>query len=482
MIRLLVARYFIPHYARTVAYMLQSTEYHAGAFLRWYWRTRDFSRVMYRRELELTRPARLLKLFLTAGMAVELLAGLMLLALGLAQLSTLLWVWGILLIVLNPILWAHIVVVPLWFGRKFIIEPKERKLIAQAEQIFAKHPAVKIAVAGSYGKTSMKELLATVLAEGKKVAATPGNKNVAISHAAFARRLAGDEEVLVIEYGEGEPGDVARFARLTHPTHAVITGLAPAHLDRYKTLQAAGEDIFAVAEYLHENNCYANAESPSLKPFLERFNGVVPYSSAGALGWQVGGVQLSVEGTSFTLQKDTQTLELHSELLGRHQIGPLSFVAALALELGLSEQQVQAGIAATKPYEHRMQPRKLSGAWIIDDTYNGNIEGIRAGLALLAELPARRKIYVTPGLVDQGVETEAVHREMGKLIAAVRPDVVVLMQNSATEIIRASLEAEGYAGKLRIETDPLGFYTGLEHFVAAGDLVLMQNDWTDNYA
>ena len=93
----------------------------------------------------------------------------------------------------------------------------------------------------------MKELLNTVLSEGLKVRATPANKNVSISHARFAAKLTGDEDVLIIEYGEGAPGDVARFARLTHPTHAVITGLAAAHLDRYKTVKAAGEDIFAVA-------------------------------------------------------------------------------------------------------------------------------------------------------------------------------------------------------------------------------------------
>lgn len=78
-------------------------------------------------------------------------------------------------------------------------------------------------------------------------------------------------------------------------------------------------------------------------------------------------------------------------MLGKHHLGFLGFVAALALELGLSEQQVQAGVAKTKPFAHRMQPYQLSGAWIIDDTYNGNLEGIRAGTGLLRELPAKRK-------------------------------------------------------------------------------------------
>ncbi|MBC7708236.1 hypothetical protein H7Y63_03365, partial [Polaromonas sp.] len=342
------------------------------------------------------------------------------------------------------------------------------------------HPGAKIAVAGSYGKTTMKELLATVLSEGLDVAATPANKNVSSSHAYFARKLTGTEDVLVIEYGEGAPGDVERFARITSPTHAVITGLAPAHLDQYKTLAAAGQDILSVADYLKGNNVYVNDESPDLLPLLKpdylRFN------KHGALGWKVKDAALTLQGTSFTLTKGRKSLSLHSGLVGRHQIGFLSLVATLGLSLGLTPEQVQSGVAHTKPFEHRMQPYRLGGAWIIDDTYNGNLEGLRAGTALLAELPAARKIYVTPGLVDQGVETERVHITAGRCIAEAKPDIVVLMQNSVTNFIALGLREAGFNGEVRIEDNPLDFYTNLNHFVAAGDLVLMQNDWTDNYA
>jgi UDP-N-acetylmuramyl pentapeptide synthase len=85
-------------------------------------------------------------------------------------------------------------------------------------------------------------------------------------------------------------------------------------------------------------------------------------------------------------------------------------------------------------------------------------------------------------LVDQGDESEQVHTEMGQLIAVSKPDLVVLMQNSVTAFIVAGLEGAAYKGELHIETKPLEFYTNLKHFVAAGDVVVMQNDWTDNYA
>lgn len=471
---------YLPSYPTVLVYMLQSTEYQEKTYLKWVWRTKDFTTVMNRRRLDPTKAARLLLLALRMGIILEILAGLLLIYLGIFQDLPGGVVFGAGLIILYPLLWSHFVVIPLILGRWFISGPANARLVTDSEQIFAEHKALKIAVAGSYGKTTMKELLLTVLSEGKKVAATPANKNVSVSHARFAKNLEGDEDILIIEYGEGEPGDVRRFAELTHPTHAVITGLAPAHLDKYKTLQAAGEDIFAVAENLNGKQVYVNVDSSETKPFIKK--SYRTFDIAGALGWKVSGVKVSLHGTDFNLKKGKKTLKLHSGLVGRHQVGFLAFAAALALELGLTAKQVEAGIAKTHPFEHRMQPYELSGAWIVDDTYNGNLEGIRAGTGLLKELKAKRKIYVTPGLVDQGDETGRVHHEVGKLIAAAKPDMVVLMHNSVTDYIAAGLKDGKYKGKLRLENDPLGFYTSLNHFVAAGDLVVMQNDWTDNYA
>jgi UDP-N-acetylmuramoyl-tripeptide--D-alanyl-D-alanine ligase len=470
---------YLPSYPTVLVYMLQSTEYQEKPYLKWVWRTKDFTTVMNRRTLDRTKAAKMLLLALRLGMMVQIAIGLILIYLGLFNGLIGGVVFGICLILLYPLVWSHLVVVPLVLGRWFISGPSDARLVAESGQKFANHPGLKVAVAGSYGKTTMKELLLTVLSQGKKVAATPANKNVSVSHAHFANKLEGDEDILIIEYGEGEPGDVARFAKLTHPTHAVITGLAPAHLDKYKTLQAAGKDIFSVADHVKANQVYVNADSPENATFIKK--DYQTFDNNGALGWKVSAVKVGVHGTDFSLKKGKKSLKLHSGLVGHHQVGFLAFVAAIAMELGLSESQVEAGIAQTHPFEHRMQPYELSGAWIVDDTYNGNLEGIRAGTRLLKDLDAKRKIYITPGLVDQGEETEKVHVAVGKLIAAAQPDLVVLMQNSVTDFIVSGLKEAGFTGDLRLESNPLDFYTSLSHFVAAGDLVVMQNDWTDNY-
>ena len=468
-------------YPGTIIYMLQSTEYRVVPYLAWYWRTQDFTVVSKRRSLERTQAAKLLLYALVLAMAVQILSGIVCIALWRWHGLTGGWAFGLALLISYPVVWAHLITVPLVLGRWFIVIPKQRIAVLDSESIFKNHPGSKIAIAGSYGKTSMKELLLTVLTEGKRVAATPANKNVAISHANFAKRLKGDEDILLIEYGEGAPGDVARFARITHPTHAVITGVAPAHLDRYKTVAAAGRDIFSVAGYLQDkSNCFVNGDSEDTKPFIKPVYAV--YSHIGALGWKVSDVAVGISRLTFTLKKGKQRIAMSSGLLGRHQIGPLAFAAALAYELGLTIEEITRGINKTTPFEHRMQPYQLSGAWIIDDTYNGNLEGIRAGAQLLRELPAKRKLYITPGLVDQGKDSQKIHEEIGRIIAGSGADIVILMQNSVTKAIQRGLAMAKYAGEVRVELDPLDFYTHLSHIVSTGDVVMMQNDWPDNYA
>jgi UDP-N-acetylmuramoyl-tripeptide--D-alanyl-D-alanine ligase len=219
-----------------------------------------------------------------------------------------------------------------------------------------------------------------------------------------------------------------------------------------------------------------NGDSSESEPYIKKSH--VIFDSHGIKDWKISDVKIGLDGLSFQLG-GKNGLRIKSGLLGRHQLAPLALAAYLGRQYGLSDSQIQKGIAKIVPFEHRMKPYQLSGAWIIDDTYNGNIEGMKAGLKLLAELKAKRKIYITPGLVDQGAEEEEIHNELGRAISKAAPDEVILMKHSVTDAIVRGLS--DYKGKLVIEEDPLNFYTNLDKLVAAGDLVLMQNDWPDNY-
>jgi UDP-N-acetylmuramoyl-tripeptide--D-alanyl-D-alanine ligase len=470
---------YTPSFPSVIAYMLQSTEYDAKAYLAWLHRTKDFSAVMHRRTLDRTAVAKAFLLFMAAGILLQLVVAALMMIIGYTSNSAVSTFSGVLLLLSAPIVWAYLVIIPLLMAKQFVINPKLERQRRETQRILSAHKGVKIAVAGSYGKTTMKELLATVLSEGMRVAATPGNKNVATAHYQFAHELTGNEEALIIEFGEGKPGDVKRFTETVQPDIAVITGLAPAHLDQYGSLEAAGNDIFSLAEALDPHDVYVNLATDSINKYVRP--GYIGFDVNGIDGWKAEKPTIDLNGTRFALTKSKHDLQINSQLIGEHLIGVLSATAVIANKLGMSKAQIEAGFAHTKPYEHRMQPYRLGGAWIIDDAYNGNIQGVEAGTHLLASLKATRKIYVTPGLVDQGSDTATIHKKMGKLIAHAKPTIVVLMKNSVTDAITQGLKEANYTGEIVIQNDPLAFYTNLDQFVAAGDIVLLQNDWTDNY-
>ena len=464
--------YYLPSAPKRLVYMLQQVEYDSLKFADWVDNVPNLRKVQTRQTLDMTMRAKLTVLISYLLWALPFVGGLLLSYVMRAPLWLIVSAFAPLFNVIGLFIFNGIF-------STVIVQPQQRKEIARARAKLEKMSAMRIAVMGSYGKTSMKDMLATVLGEGKKVAATPGNKNVLISHARWILQdVDGDEDVLIFEYGEAEPGDIAVLAGFSKPSHAVITGLAPAHMDGYGSLEAIAEDFRSITTTVEADNMFVNADSADLVRLIP---GGVGYDATQADGWKIESIKTAADGVSFKMKKAKRTLTLKSGLLGKHNVGPLAAVVAIAARIGLTDAQIEKGIAHTKPFEHRMQPYYLGGALIIDDTYNGNIDGMKAGLALLHSLPAKRKIYVTPGLVEQGELTAEVHDRLGRAIAEAAPDKVVLMSNSTTRFIQEGLTAGGYNGEVVIEEYPLDFYTNLEHFVAHGDVVLLQNDWTDNY-
>ena len=471
---------YLAVYPDTLLYMLQNTEYRLGNYATWYNRTADFRHVMKRRTLDVTPKIKLLRIGLWVIWFVMVIGTSLCLYLSI---TTKLYVWGVAglgLIALLPFVMAYGIVVPLLIGGWLIQKPREKAIINSARQIFSGHKGARIAVVGSFGKTTAKEILATVLSEGLKVAMTPGNMNTAIGISRFARKLSGDEDVLVIEYGEERVGDVKRLAELTRPTMGVITGINEAHLVSFKSIERTIATIFELPDYLGDDAVlYKNKENKLVADNIDH-DDPLAYSRHGVDGWRITELETSLEGTTFIAAKGSKKVSADTRLIGLHTVGVTVMAIAVADSFGLTVKQIEAGLGKIKPFEHRMEPRKVHGALVIDDTYNGNSDGVAAGLELLKTTKARRRIYVTPGLVEQGDKTAEVHRTIGQQ-AAQSADMVVLMKNSVTDYIVEGLKKAKFAGELLIIDDPLDFYTNLDQFVAAGDVVLMQNDWTDNY-
>ena len=467
---------FSPLYIRSLVYMMQASEYNVFDFFLWYERVEDFSQVEKRKRLFWSVKATYLFLLLWIITALCL-------------------IFAIDILFIFPLPY-NIICALLVVGATGFVPPYTLVLLAIAGQVIQKpiewwetgragrrlasHKGFKIAIAGSYGKTSMREILKAVLSEGKKVAAPPGSHNTPLGVARFIRSLKGDEEVIIFELGEYYPGDVRKLCKIIKPDLGVITGVNEAHLEKFKTLAKAADTIFEISAFVAPDSLYINGENETSRDRAKERN--VLYSHAGAGRFTAENIHSDLGGTSLTLVSSDVRIEAHSSLLGLHQIGPLALAAEIAARLNLSDVQIKAGIGKTKPFAHRLEPRvDQSGVVTLDDSYNGNPDGVSAVIEFLAALKARR-FYVTPGLVEMGARKEAVHRDIGTRLAKANIEKVVLIRNSVTPFIEAGLKDANFAGEILWFSDMPQALSALSHMTISGDVVVIQNDWPDQYA
>lgn len=465
-----------PRYPRALVYMLQASEYNIRDYFAWYRKTKDFLHVERRRQLVKTPKARIL--LASAWIMVFKFLGIAILVLWYGALPSK-YILSFLAAFGAPYFLAYGMIIPL-LAIKLIQSPIEHSMVAEARRRLRAHRAVKIAIAGSFGKTTMREILKTVLSGGKKTAAPLESHNTPLGISRFVRTLTGAEEVLIFELGEYYPGDIRTLCRLVQPDIGVITGINEAHLQKFKTFERAAKTIYELADWIGGRAMYVNGENTLAQEYARP--GHILYSRERAGDWRIENPKTGLAGTSFSLVKNGARLEMSSRLLGLHHVGPLAAAAAIAFRLGLSPEQIQSGIAKTTAFPHRLQATTdRAGVVTIDDSYNGNPDGVAAGIAFLASLRDHRRWYVTPGLVEMSVRTEAVHRTIGKRLADARIEKIVLIKNSVTSHIEKGLMEAGYRGEVIWFDDALAAFAALPHLTVPGDVVLLQNDWPDQY-
>ncbi len=344
-----------------------------------------------------------------------------------------------------------------------------------------------IGITGSYGKTTVKEMLAAVLSEKYRVLKTPDNINTPLGVARLIlNRLLPEHNVFIVEMGAYGIGDIRELCRLTPPDIAVLTGINEAHLERFgsinNTLAAKMEIIdFAKPDALVVLNTEDKNVRDHYQPHLENRRLV----ASGDFIPRLHNFHLDGSGWDLSLT-DRAGREFGPylvPLLGDYVTAALSLTLAVALELELDVNQIRRGLKNLKSISHRLEAKPgIGNVLIIDDSYNGNPAGARAAIRALSRFSGRRKIYVTPGLVEMGNKTEAVHLELGRLLASV-VDLVFLIRTSAAPLIKKGLAAAGFDTKCILEfTSMPALEKELPRLLKENDVILFQNDWPDNYS
>ncbi len=465
---------FTPSYPNVVAYLLQSSEYNAYWYLKSYNEADDLRQIAKHMRPDATQAFKAMRtlmwVLMSAFYAVAILMILqaswqnILMGLGIAALA--------------PVAAAYLLVLPLVVADLIIRKPREAKMVRDATSKLHDHKAVKIGVVGSYGKTTMKEILTAALSEDAKVAATPGNYNTPVGVSRFTADLDGDEDVLIIEMGEYIPGDISKICEMAAPDYAVITGINEQHMQRMGTLENTINTIYEIADFVDKDKILVNTDSELAVDAMDKKN--VGYNSEQVGKWKASNLKTTVENTSFTATKGKTKLDIQSSLLGAHQVGPLLAAVYLADRLGHDKKKIVAGLKKTKPEGRRFNPRELTnGAIFIDDTYNGNPDGFIVGINFLNNLK-EKTVYITGGIIELGEDKVKVHEYLGQYLAKSKIDRILLIDTPAAQWMLEGFNSVKSDRKVEIISKDSMIYDNLEKFTSSGEVVLMQNWQREN--
>jgi UDP-N-acetylmuramoyl-tripeptide--D-alanyl-D-alanine ligase len=281
-----------------------------------------------------------------------------------------------------------------------------------------------IAVAGSNGKTSTKEMTAAILAQAGACLATRGNLNNHIGVPLTLLRLAPEHRFAVIEMGANHTGDVAALVEVAAPSIALITNAGAEHLEGFGSLESVARAEGEVIEALPASGtAVINADDPyaPLWRGMTRAT-VVGFGMAEAAAWRALDVHCDVDAagfsTHFTLASPQGRATVMLGLAGRHNVMNALAAAAAAAAAGASLSHIVAGLAAVRAVPGRLQfKRAHGGAWLIDDSYNANPSSVRAAIEVLAQLGGR-KWLVLGDMAELGDFAQASHAEIGAFARA----------------------------------------------------------------
>ena len=279
--------------------------------------------------------------------------------------------------------------------------------------------AVVVALTGSNGKTTTKTLLASVLEKKFNVLSTRGNLNNHIGVPLTLLALREQHQVAVLELGANHPGEISQLSKLVKPTVALILNAAPAHLTGFSSVDGVARAKGELFEYLVDGGiAVLNGDDPYYEYWLSLLKGyqVVTFgiecaddSNIDVKGW----VSSDKFSDAFEIEIERRRQHLHLALSGKHNLSNALATAAVAHGLGISFDDIVAGLEAVKPMPGRLcELAGLFGTRVIDDSYNANPSSLVAALKVLGKYQGERWL-VLGDMAELGAEAQRLHAESG---------------------------------------------------------------------
>jgi UDP-N-acetylmuramoyl-tripeptide--D-alanyl-D-alanine ligase len=336
-------------------------------------------------------------------------------------------------------------------------------------------PARVVAVTGSNGKTTLKEMIAAILRERGPVLSTVGNLNNDVGVPLTLLRLQ-DEPYAVIEMGANHLGEIRYLSELARPDVAVLNNAGRAHLEGFGTEENIARGKAEIVTGLQPRGTFVyNADSswaPLWRDLAAGRNCLTFGIGAAADVTSPGSARLDWTDRGFrnrfTLRAGEGTVEAELALAGAHNRSNALAAAAAALAVGCTLEQIRDGLARVEPIRGRLEPlHRGDGAWVIDDSYNANPDSVAAAIAVLGAA-AGRKLLVLGDLAELGPETAALHARIGTQARSAGLDALYTV-GAASEAASRSFGT----GASHFADQP-ALIDALRRVVGAGDVVLVK--------
>ncbi|MGN0796837.1 MAG: UDP-N-acetylmuramoyl-tripeptide--D-alanyl-D-alanine ligase [Christensenellales bacterium] len=355
---------------------------------------------------------------------------------------------------------------------------KKRYIVRATRTLDSNKELLTIAVTGSYGKTSVKRFLTTILSQKFRTFCTPYNYNTPMGVCLSVKQMPIDTQIFVVEMGARYKGDIAELCNMTKPDVGVLTGIENQHLESFGTIDNIIDTKCELVEYLGDKPCFFG-ECRYLDRCVVRSKNPIVVGSDGNV--QAKNVVCDSEGSSFDLCIYDEKIRVKTKLIGKHNIQNILLAVAVAHHLGMSIGQIAKGIDEIIAVEHRLQVSRLyGGVTVIDDSYNSNKKGAMYAIDTLEFFEDKKKIVMSQGLVELGDESQDANIELGGYMAQ-KVDVAILIGVNAKYLMQGLVEKGMKLRNIYVVKDLEQAQNVLKRIVDKNSVVLIQNDLTDNY-
>lgn len=359
--------------------------------------------------------------------------------------------------------------------------------IKHAQNKLKNSKAKVIAITGSNGKTTVKNILNNMLSTQYKVISTPKSYNTPLGISKFLNEQNLDVDFIILEYGARHKNDIKNLCKLYGADYGIITQISPQHLQTFKTIENIAKAKQQLSFFLKNKPCIFNIDNPFiLKMYTEKSGSKISVStSKSTADYYTQDSQTKNFKTNFDIHFKNHCCSCQTDLLGCHNVCDIALAFALAKHIGVKTANLLSSIKKLKPTPHRLEYLK-SNINILDDSYNCSITSAKESISVLKSCSGKHMV-VTPGIIEAGKDQFKINFALGQMLTAC--DYIIIVGQTNKSALTQGINHKTSSAKTATSNNKkILFASNLEHakqyfkILQKDDTLLLLNDLPDDYS